>query len=242
MTLPEVSQLYRQAMAMDPENVFFVITYADFCFQNGLVPQGEQHYLKAAELDPDNAAMIYSDLAFGYMNTGMKFLERLQQINPDTTKYNVMEKAIQYTLKGLDIESDEAVKLCKEMIEAKPELVENKPGEMSKIEGDADGKEMLNILKKEPGNPFLLMQIGMMAFDMGLTEAGEYCYIEATKSDPSQARFFYNDLKMSYWFAVKEKGEPDAGCKKKALFFGLKALRVRPEDLVYIITGESIEK
>lgn len=241
LSLVEVAQHYKQAIELDPENIIYYTTYADYCFSNGLLPQGEQNFLKAIEYDPDNAPFYYNDLAYNYMNAGMKFMERVEALNQD--KYDVMRKAVEYSLKALDLEQDVAVSTAKEIIEKKPELGKQNEdkGELKKLEGDPEVKELLNIIKKEGPNPYIYVEIGLMGFEKGLVRAGEDYFLKAVEIDPSNARFYINDLKVNYALHAKEGGIDDAECAQKCLYYTTRSLMIRPHDLVYVITGESLE-
>ena len=106
-SLVEVAQLYKKAIELDPENAFYHKSYGDFCLDNGLLPQAEDAYKNAIGIDPDGAPYYYSDLAIGYYNSGTLFPER--QLN--MTEEDIARKALQYSLKALNIDEKRAIDL-----------------------------------------------------------------------------------------------------------------------------------
>jgi tetratricopeptide (TPR) repeat protein len=104
-SMVEVAQLYKKAIELEPDNPFFYKSYGDFCLDNGLLNQAEEAYENAVKLDPEAARFYYSDLAMGYYNSGMLFPER--QLN--MTEDDIAKKALQYSLKALDMDEKRAL-------------------------------------------------------------------------------------------------------------------------------------
>jgi len=245
MSLVEVAQNYKQAIDLDPGNTIYYTSYADFCFQNGLIPQGEANFLKAIEADKDNAPFYYNDLSFNYINAGFKFIERVQEMKQ--SKYDVMKKAIEYSLKAIDMPSAEAVKVAKMLVEKSPKfgVLNSDAEETKKLSTLPDAKDLLNVLKKEGDNPYLYVEIGQLCFDCGLPKTGEDYFLKASEVDPSNSRFFFNEFKVNLAVFAKNnaiKGISKDDIKMKLVFYTAKSLRVTPEDIVYVFTGESMEK
>jgi len=245
MSLVEVAQHYKQAIELDPTNTIYYTSYADFCFQNGLLPQGEANFLKAIDVDKDNAPLYYNDLSFNYINAGFKFIERVQEMKQ--TKYDVMKKAIDYSLKAIEIPVADAVKIAKALATKETKFGEpnNDAEEAKKLSSIPEAKELLNALKKEGDNPYIYVEIGQLCFDNGLPKTGEDYYLKASELDPSNSRFFLSELKVN--LAMYAKGNAIKGVSKddlrmKLIHYTAKSLRVTPEDIVYVFTGESIEK
>jgi tetratricopeptide (TPR) repeat protein len=104
-SMVEVAQLYKKAIELEPDNPFYHKSYGDFCLDNGLLAQAEEAYQSAIKLDPEAARFYYSDLAMGYYNSGMLFPER--QLN--LTEDDIAKKALQYSLKALDMSEQRAL-------------------------------------------------------------------------------------------------------------------------------------
>jgi Tfp pilus assembly protein PilF len=104
-SIVDVAQLYKKAIELEPDNPFYHKSYGDFCLDNGLLAQAEEAYESAVKLDPEAARFYYSDLAMGYYNSGMMFPER--QLN--MTEDDIAKKALQYSLKALDMSEQRAI-------------------------------------------------------------------------------------------------------------------------------------
>lgn len=104
-SMVEVAQLYKKAIELEPDNPFYYKSYGDFCLDNGLLTQAEEAYQNAIKLDPEGARFYYSDLAIGYYNSGKLFPER--QLN--LTEDDIAKKALQYSLKALDMDEKRAL-------------------------------------------------------------------------------------------------------------------------------------
>jgi tetratricopeptide (TPR) repeat protein len=104
-SMVEVAQLYKKAIELEPDNPFYHKSYGDFCLDNGLLSQAEEAYKSAINLDPEAARFYYSDLAMGYYNSGLLFPER--QLN--MTEDDIAKKALQYSLKALDMDEKRAI-------------------------------------------------------------------------------------------------------------------------------------
>ena len=104
-SMVDVAQLYKKAIELEPDNPFYHKSYGDFCLDNGLLTQAEEAYESAVNLDPESARFYYSDLAMGYYNSGKLFPER--QLN--LTEDDLAKKALQYSLKALDMSEQRAI-------------------------------------------------------------------------------------------------------------------------------------
>jgi tetratricopeptide (TPR) repeat protein len=104
-SMVEVAQLYKKAIELEPDNPFYHKSYGDFCLDNGLLSQAEEAYKSAIKLDPESARFYYSDLAMGYYSSGLLFPER--QLN--MTEDDIAKKALQYSLKALDMDEQRAI-------------------------------------------------------------------------------------------------------------------------------------
>jgi tetratricopeptide (TPR) repeat protein len=240
LSLVEVAQHYKQAIELDPSNVIYYTSYADFCFQNGLLRQGEENFLKAIENDPENAPFYYNDLSYNYLNCGMKFMERVQQMGQD--KYDVMKKAVEYALKAVEMEDGDAVEAAKSLIDNNEKLGQpnEDEGENKELASNPEASEILTILKKEE-NPFLYVEMGHIGFELGLAKAAEDNFLKAADLDPSNSRFYLNDFKVNYALFAKGNDVDKAECGQKCIYYLTKSLRIRPEDVVFVLTGENIE-
>lgn len=241
LSLVDVAQHYKQAIELDPTNIIYYTSYADFCFQMGLLRQGEENFLAAIEHDPENAPFYYNDLSYNYMNCGMKFMERVEQMGQD--KYDVMKKSVEYALKAVGVSKDDAVTALKALIKDRNGLGEpnNDQGEMKQLGSNPDVKEIMTIMKKEGDNPFLLVEMGQIGFDMGLINAAEDYFLKAADVDPGNSRFYLNDFKVNYALFAKDNDIDKAECSRKCIYYITRSLRMRPEDMVYVLTGENLE-
>lgn len=105
-TVIEIAGWYRKSIDLDPGNVLFRTTYADFCLENGVFKAAEEQYLAAAEMDWENEHIYLADLAINYKLNAEKHLEKTGM-----TEEEVNAKVLGYCLKALRIPPDEAVKL-----------------------------------------------------------------------------------------------------------------------------------
>jgi hypothetical protein len=149
---------------------------------------------------------------------------------------------VEYALKAVDLGDDDAVKAARSIIEDKDDLGDfnNDEGETKQLESNPDAKEILTILKKEE-NPFLYVEMGRIGFEMGLAKAAEDNFLKAAQMDPSNSRFYLNDLKVNYALYAKGNDVDKAECGQKCIYYITKSLRIRPEDVIFVLTGESIE-
>ena len=74
----------------------------------GRFNEAEQAYTKAAELDKDNASFYYSEFAIHYRNKAPVIME---QFLDDKTRDMIAQKSLNYMLKALNMEREEAKRL-----------------------------------------------------------------------------------------------------------------------------------
>lgn len=99
---------YRKAIELDPENAQFHEGLASLCMDLGRFNEAEQAYAKAADLDRENASFYYSEFAIQYRAKAPVIME---QFLDDKTRDMIAQKAINYMLKALNIDREEAKRL-----------------------------------------------------------------------------------------------------------------------------------
>ena len=104
----EVASAYRKAIDLDPGNIFYRTSYADFCMENGVFKAAEEQYLAVADLDRDNEHVYLADFAVSYRRWATEFPERTG-IDDD----EVSRKALDYCLKALRLSREDAQRLLR---------------------------------------------------------------------------------------------------------------------------------
>lgn len=99
---------YRKAIELEPDNPQFHEAVASLCMDLGRFNEAEQAYAKAAELDADNASFYFSEFAIHYRNKAPVVME---QFLDEKTKDMIAQKALNYALKALNMEREEAKRL-----------------------------------------------------------------------------------------------------------------------------------
>jgi len=99
---------YRKAIKLEPLNAQFQEAIASLCMDLGRFNEAEQAYTKAAELDKDNASFYYSEFAIHYRNKAPVIME---QFLDDKTRDMIAQKSLNYLLKALNMEREEAKRL-----------------------------------------------------------------------------------------------------------------------------------
>jgi len=99
---------YRKAIELEPENPQFHEAVASLCMDLGRFNEAEQAYGKAAELDKDNASFYYSEFAIHYRTKAPVVME---QFLDEKTKDMIAQKSLNYVLKALNMNRDEAKRL-----------------------------------------------------------------------------------------------------------------------------------
>jgi tetratricopeptide (TPR) repeat protein len=104
----DILELYKKAISLEPDNVFYVTSLGSFCNDIGRFNDAEEFYNKATELDEENASVYFSEFAIGYYTKAPIIMEKFLD---DKTKGMIKKKALVYMLKALDMSEDEAKKL-----------------------------------------------------------------------------------------------------------------------------------
>lgn len=99
---------YRKAIELEPDNAQFHEAIASLCMDLGRFNEAEQAYNKAAELDKDNAPFYYSEFAVHYRTKAPVVME---QFLDDKTKDMIAQKSLNYLLKALSMDREEAKRL-----------------------------------------------------------------------------------------------------------------------------------
>lgn len=246
MSIVDVAQLYRTALKLDPNNTYYYTCYAEFCLTNGIL-QGEQYYQKAAELDPDNASLYYNDLAISYYTNGILFFDR--QVN--MKKEDILKKAISYFAKSFEIPADKMIDYLQRSGKVPVDKSDIDTAaikkEMAELEKLGDAKELLGLIKKEPDNPLIIINLGQLAFESGLFNLGKKYFFEAIEIDPENSRYYYNDLAVTYYTNAKnimkeKKGKgldfDEDDIRVRSLRYSLEALRFRPDRVIEILKAK----
>lgn len=230
-TPQEISAFYRKAIELDAENVFFRTAYADFCLSSGWLKPGEEHYLKAVQLDPENAAQYLSELAVAYYDAGNNFIDMM----PNVTREQIAKSALTYALKAFDLAPDKAKPLLEELVKSAPKALKVDDAAAKSLAKDAEAKEILDLIAKEPNNPLNLTQMGQYCFEHAKPELAEAYYLKAADMDPDNAQYYFGDLAVGAYLAGK-KG--DKTVVSKAVYYSLKAMGFDPKRVVDILYGK----
>lgn len=99
---------YRKAIELEPDNPQFHEAIASLCMDLGRFNEAEQAYTKAAELDKDNASFYYSEFAIHYRTKAPVVME---QFLDDKTRDMIAQKSMNYLLKALGMDREEAKRL-----------------------------------------------------------------------------------------------------------------------------------
>jgi tetratricopeptide (TPR) repeat protein len=108
LSVEDISESYKKAVELEPDNVFYLTTLGSFCIDIGRFNEAEEYYNKATELDEENASIYFSEFAIGYFNKAPIIMEKFLD---DNTKAMINKKALTYMLKALDMNEEEARKL-----------------------------------------------------------------------------------------------------------------------------------
>lgn len=107
----EIAALYKKAMELDPENPQYLDAYGSFCVDAGRFKEAEEAFNRAARLDEENAPFYYVDFAVNYYRKAPIIMERYLD---DTTRRMIARKALDYLLKALGMEKEEAIQLLQD--------------------------------------------------------------------------------------------------------------------------------
>jgi len=247
MSLIDVAQLYRLAIKNDPENPYYYSVYGDFCLSNGLLPQAEENYQKAIELDTEGAVFHYLDLALGYYQNGLLFLDR--QLNLE--RNDIIKKSVGYLFSafGLDVKagldivgSIEQSKSFEAEIEQITQTADYQ-AELDKLEELEGVDEFKSYIESEPYNPYNFLAYGQFCFENGLLHLGREQYLRAIALDPSDSNLglYFNEL-AAYTYRTGLEVIKDPKSKEFAekvtlpsLKYSLSALGIAPETVLNVL-------
>jgi tetratricopeptide (TPR) repeat protein len=105
-----VGDWYKKAIELDPGNPQYLEAYALYCMNDGLFNEAEKYFKDAADADPENAPFYYTEFAIQYHSVAPIVME---QYLDDNTKNMIVQKALSYLLKAIDLDPKDAVKLLK---------------------------------------------------------------------------------------------------------------------------------
>ncbi|MCJ2511802.1 MAG: hypothetical protein KAS60_03135 [Thermoplasmata archaeon] len=106
----KIADLYKKAIELEPDNPQYIEAYASFCMDVGRFNEAEQFYVKASELDSESAPYYLSEFAIQYYLKAPIIMERFLD---EKTKDMIASKSLEYLLRALGIERDEALRLLK---------------------------------------------------------------------------------------------------------------------------------
>ena len=238
LSLMDLSKLYRKATELEPRNDQYLSAYADFCLANGLLDKGAELYEMVAELVPENAPAIYIDLAYGYYNYGMLFLER----QPGKKKEDIYRQSFAYLRKGLGLGDEKAMdyldKLVKFEESEKDTMLELSFGEKlaeseRKIIKENPQLAELDAMCSKSEDPLTLLEFGQEFFFAGLPLTGEKYYLEAVGMDEEMGFEIYNDLASLLYMAGGElaesgdiAGDETDEITAKSLYYSIRAMKL----------------
>ena len=100
-----ILELYKKAVELGPDNVFYLTTLGSFCTDIGRFNDAEEYYNKATELDEENASLYFLEFAIAYFTKAPVIMEKFLD---DNTRAMIKKKSLNYMLKALDMSPDEA--------------------------------------------------------------------------------------------------------------------------------------
>ncbi|MCK4455272.1 MAG: hypothetical protein KAU99_02875 [Thermoplasmata archaeon] len=106
----KVAELYKKAIELEPENPQYIEAYASFCMDTGRFNEAEQFYVKASELDSESAPYYLSEFAIQYYTKAPIIMEKFLD---EKTRDMISSKSLDYLLRALGIEREEALRLLK---------------------------------------------------------------------------------------------------------------------------------
>jgi tetratricopeptide (TPR) repeat protein len=104
----EILGLYKKAIELDGDNPQYRDALASFCVDLGRFNEAEEQYNAAAKLDDQNAPFYWSEFAIHYARKAPVVME---QFLDDKTRDMIRQKALQYALRALGIEKEDAKRL-----------------------------------------------------------------------------------------------------------------------------------
>ena len=102
----EIMEAYNKAIELDAENADYYQSYGLFCISINKYDEAEKAYNEAAECDESRAASLYSEFAVEYFNNVMATYGEIMEDPKARAPY--AKKALEYMLKALEIEPEEA--------------------------------------------------------------------------------------------------------------------------------------
>jgi tetratricopeptide (TPR) repeat protein len=108
LAVEEILDLYKKAVELEPDNVFYLTTLGSFCTDIGRFNEAEECYNKATEIDEENASLYFSEFAIGYYTKAPVIMEKFLD---DSTRKMIKKKSLEYLLKALDMSREEAQSL-----------------------------------------------------------------------------------------------------------------------------------
>ncbi len=106
----KVGDWYKKAIELEPGNPQYLEAYALYCMNDGLFNEAEKYFKDAADTDPENAPFYYTEFAIQYHSVAPVVME---QYLDDSTKDMIVQKALSYLLKAIDLDPKDAVRLLK---------------------------------------------------------------------------------------------------------------------------------
>ena len=247
LSLMDVSQLYRKVLELEPENDYFLSTYADFCLSNGLMDKGAEIYGKVATLIPENAPAIYIDLAYSYASYGLLFLSRL----PNKEKDDVYRESFDFLRRGFDMDEASVMEQLGKLTELESGITDGLlelPWEREIREREkehvSNTPDLMDMEKKyrSSEDPLALIEVGQQFFYSGLSLTGESYYLRAIEMDEEMGRDVYNDLASLLYMTARdlyERGNIDKrfmeGMSLKSMYYSIRAMGISASGLKDIL-------
>jgi len=101
----EITEAYNKAIELDPQSEYYE-AYGLFCIAIQKYDEAERAFCEAAEADESRASSLYSEFAVEYYNNIMASYGEIMEDPKARAKY--AKKALEYMLKALDIDPEEA--------------------------------------------------------------------------------------------------------------------------------------
>ena len=104
----DIIEAYNKAIELDPQCDYYE-SYGLYCISINKYDEAEKAFCEAAEADESRSASLYSEFAVEYFNNVMASYGEIMEDPKARAPY--AKKALEYMLKALEIEPEEAKSL-----------------------------------------------------------------------------------------------------------------------------------
>lgn len=105
----EILEAYNKAIELDGDNCDYYQSYGLFCISINKYDEAEKAYCEAAACDESRSSSLYSEFAVEYFNNVMASYGEIMEDPKARAPY--AKKALEYMLKALELDAEEAKSL-----------------------------------------------------------------------------------------------------------------------------------